>query len=254
MHSTMSAQAFPCTVIDWRVRLANERHRAMARVEFEEAMHHASVKLLLALAATLVVVAVGWHLSGRESWPLRNFPPATSGPIVCFGDSLVAGIGAESAAESYPAALQKQLGRQVVAYGVPGDGAADGWRRLQELPGLRGAVVIVTLGGNDILQHRPWPETATALGNIFSELQQRGALVVYTGVDHPLAPRLRGRQRALCREHGVLFVPQVLNGILANPRLVADPVHPNGDGYRIMAERVGAALAAKHIVAPADRG
>jgi lysophospholipase L1-like esterase len=136
----------------------------------------------------------------------------------------------------------------VVAHGVPGATASDGWRLLRELPALRGAVVIVTLGGNDILQRRPWPETAGALSDIFTELQRRGALVVYTGVDHPLTPRLRARQRTLCREHGVLFVPQVLRGILADPRRMADQVHPNGEGYRLLAERVSVALKARAVL------
>ena len=38
------------------------------------------------------------------------------------------------------------------------------------------------------------------------------------------------------------FIPDVLGGILTDPDLRADQVHPNGAGYGKMAERVAAAV------------
>ena len=198
----------------------------------------------LVIAAVLAVGALGFALRschGRlNTWPMVNSPPQ-SGAVVCFGDSLVSGVGADTPETTYPAWLGQDLHRTVTVFGVPGETAAEGWDRLRRSPEVRGGVVIVTLGGNDLLRQVHWETTAAALGSIFEELQRRGALVVFTGVEGPLG-RSAGRHRALCRKYGVLLVPDVLGGILNQEQLKADYVHPNGEGYRLMAERVGAAL------------
>jgi len=87
----------------------------------------------------------------------------------------------------------------------------------------------------------PWAETERGLRAVFREFQSRGAVVAFTGVEFPLfGGDLRGRQRRLCRECGVLFIPNILGGILTDSALRADQVHPNRVGYGKVAERVAA--------------
>ncbi len=38
--------------------------------------------------------------------------------------------------------------------------------------------------------------------------------------------------------HGALLIPDVLDGILSDPRLKADTIHPNAAGYALMTERI----------------
>ena len=42
----------------------------------------------------------------------------------------------------------------------------------------------------------------------------------------------------MLEQTGSVFVPNILGGILTNGKLRADQVHPNAEGYKIIAERV----------------
>jgi len=207
-----------------------------------------SLRTLSRLALAILILFLVWHGVGAwkrwrlNRWPIRNLPVA-SGPIVCFGDSLVSGVGASSASDTYPAQLGRQLGREVVANGIPGHTTADGLARLQEGKGPQdAALVIVTLGGNDMLNRIPLTTTVENLRRIFGELHSRGCVVAFTVVESPLSG---GRGKALtqlCKRQGVIVVPDLLGGILSNGKLKDDPIHPNDAGYAIVAERVAKAI------------
>jgi len=198
----------------------------------------------IAAAALLVVVAAVWLARRPErlnAWPIRNLP-VDAGPILCFGDSLVEGVGASAAGETYPAQLGVLLGRQVVAHGVGGMTTQDGRRRLDERPALRAPLVVVTLGGNDILRRTALDETLANLEAIFTELQDRGCVVAYCEVLGVVAGKRAKRHRELCRRLGVILIPDVLDDILGQDDMISDSIHPNDQGYRLMAGRVAAVL------------
>lgn len=176
-----------------------------------------------------------------NTWPITNLP-VRDGGILCFGDSLVAGVGAETKDRAYPAQLQDLLRRKVVAVGTLGQTAEEGLKKLQKDPRLRAPVVIVTLGGNDLMNRVELEDTLDALRGIFTELQGRRAVVVFTGIDSPMSSTRGEKYEQLCRETGVILVPNILKGIFRNEDLKADTVHPNGDGYAIFAQRVADTL------------
>ena len=71
--------------------------------------------------------------------------------IVCFGDSLTYGHGANSETESWPALLQKRVKIPVINSGRNDDTTADGILRFDEDVIFHNpAVVIFDFGGNDI--------------------------------------------------------------------------------------------------------
>ena len=110
---------------------------------------------------------------------------------------------------------------------------------LQQRPRL----VMLLLGGNDILVRIPKKETFRNLGHMIDRIQKQGAQVLLIGVRGGLlADAFEGKFQALAGEKGTHFIPNVLEGILGDPKLMADPLHPNDEGYRIMAERIGPAL------------
>jgi len=172
---------------------------------------------------------------------LRNLPPQND-QICCFGDSLVFGTGAANDDESYPGHLASMLGREVTKWGTPGDTTAQALAKCDRFMESRFGVVIVTIGGNDILKRVQWPETEKNLRSILQKIQGTGAVVVFTGVTGPLNPTRNKLYRKMCRELGVHYIPEILDGIKGNPDLSADSVHPNGKGYKIMAERITASL------------
>lgn len=199
-------------------------------------------KYLLFSMAVVAGMLVFAHLSGRRlnTWPMVNNPPG-DGAVLCYGDSLVSGVGADSADQAYPQQLERELGRAVEEHGTPGMTSKDGLDILMLNPSLSADVVVVTLGGNDILGRVSLEQTIENLRAIFTELQERGALVAFTAVDGMLGSRTKP-YRQLCRECGVILIPSVLKGIVDDPELKHDQIHPNGAGYAVMAERVADVL------------
>jgi acyl-CoA thioesterase I len=190
----------------------------------------------LMLGALLLLASCGGPVE------LANIPPQNT-QICCFGDSLVAGVGAGGNQHSYPAVLDTLLpDNEVVTLGKSGDTTADGLSKVAMFANKRFGVIVVTLGGNDILQRVHWDTTKANLHSLFQELKKTGAVVVFTGVTGPLNPTRNSHYARICEVEGVLLVPEILGGILSNSDLKADEVHPNADGYRIMAERVATAL------------
>lgn len=201
-----------------------------------------NTKRLLLVAGVLAAGLFLWHVRSPRlnTWPMRNHPPGP-GPVLCFGDSLVAGVGADTAADFFPRRLDERLNRRVAALGTPGMTTEEAVKRVRKDRRIVAPVVVVTLGGNDILQRVPLDETVENLRQLFAEFQRRGALVAYTGVDGPVGSRTK-RYRKLCRAHGVILVPSILKGIRDEPSLRSDQIHPNAKGYGVMAARAAEVL------------
>ncbi|HOR28573.1 MAG TPA: GDSL-type esterase/lipase family protein, partial [Candidatus Sumerlaeota bacterium] len=187
--------------------------------------------ILLAIAG--VVLAGGWWFArpGR----VRNSPPPP-GPIVAFGDSLTAGTGAPRGT-SYPDELARLIGRPVLNLGVPGETIADAARRVDDqLLALRPGIVIVLLGGNDVLRRQNLDESFDELERLVRRVQEAGAMVVVVGL-RGVTPvgGLGARYRRLARQTQALYVPNILGGVFSKRELMADGVHPNAAGYRVIA-------------------
>ena len=56
------------------------------------------------------------------------------------------------------------------------------------------------------------------------------------GIDIPLWGRGFGdAYKELAEKTGSVLVPNIFDGIIGKRRLMSDPIHPNGEGYVIMA-------------------
>jgi len=94
--------------------------------------------------------------------------------VVAFGDSITFGTGANRE-ESYPAVLEKLIGRRVVNAGVPGEVTADGLSRLPEiLAREKPALLILCHGGNDLLRRLNDQQTADNIRKMIRLARQRG--------------------------------------------------------------------------------
>lgn len=179
--------------------------------------------------------------AGRPSY--RNFPPTAAGPWVAFGDSLTEGSGASAGAD-YPAQLSAQLGIPILNRGVSGETSADGLRRLPAIEELNPRVVLLCFGGNDVLQKVPRGQMLSNLGEMIDRLQVRGSFVVLVGIRGAslVGDRNASGFKRLAKDKRVLLVPNILDGILGAPSLMADYVHPNDAGYAMIAQRIERAL------------
>jgi lysophospholipase L1-like esterase len=152
--------------------------------------------------------------------------------VLAFGDSLTHGTGA-APHESYPAVLEKLIGRRVVAAGVPGETSERGLARLPAVLDQTGPRLLVLChGGNDFLRKRPESEAAANVRAMVKLARDRGIDVVLVGVPRP---GLTGAPAAfyadIAREFGLPYDGKVLQKVLTDNALKSDWVHPNADGY-----------------------
>jgi acyl-CoA thioesterase I len=194
------------------------------------------------LSVVLIGGAVGWFYFQPPA-VVVNAPPRP-GPIVALGDSLTQGVGAPSN-QSYPDQLAAMLGRPVINAGVGGDTVAQAAERVdRDVLTCRPAIVIVLLGGNDLLHQDGLDQAFAALEQVIRRIQGQGAMVVLVGIsDLMLAGGLEGRYKKVAEQTGALYVPNILGGIFTRRSLMSDQVHPNAQGYRRMAQKIAKALA-----------
>lgn len=171
--------------------------------------------------------------------------------VIAFGDSLTAGYGASNG-EDYPSRLSTLAGVPVVNAGVSGDTTDAALKRLDpDVLSKNPRIVIVGLGGNDFLRGVPISSTETNLRTIVRQIQNGGAMVVLLGFSFPsITADYEGMYETVARGEGCLLVPGSLKGILTDPKLKSDEIHPNAQGYALMAERVSEPF--RKLLAKAD--
>jgi acyl-CoA thioesterase I len=155
--------------------------------------------------------------------------------IVCLGDSITSGVGA-SPGQPYPELLAAQLGTEVINQGVPGDTAEGGLARVDEALASEPWLVVVELGGNDILNRIPPERTEAALRQILERLLAARVAVVLVEVDVPFAGRYAEIYSRLGDDYDVPVLEDTLGEILTDASLKADPIHPNAQGHEVLAE------------------
>ncbi len=159
--------------------------------------------------------------------------------IISFGDSLTEGVGSGSE-KSYPTLLSEGLEVTVINAGRRGDTTAAGLSRLdRDVLERDPRLVIVLFGGNDFLRRIPLEKTREDLEEMIRRIQDRGAMVALVGLKLGLfGDEYSPLYKKVAEQYGALLVPNVLKGILSDPRLKSDTIHPNGEGYAVMAERI----------------
>jgi acyl-CoA thioesterase I len=203
---------------------------------------------------------------------ITNYPPR-NGPVIAFGDSLTAGVGASSG-QSFPEQLARKSGLTIVNAGRSGDTTRDALNRLNsDVLARDPSVVIVWLGGNDILQRYyervqegaenpnlsdsirllilritgklpdaqgiTEAETFANLRQIIEQIQADGAVVIVVGFSGGVFDaNLEQRYASVANQTGAIYVPNALGGIIGRPSLMSDLVHPNNTGYGLVADRV----------------
>jgi acyl-CoA thioesterase-1 len=198
-------------------------------------------------AATATVTAAARRPAGPERL------------VLAFGDSLYAGYGLDRG-QSLPDAVQARLRRDginatIVNAGVSGDTTAAGRQRLafvlDNLP-RKPDVVLLGLGGNDVLRQLPAAETRANMTAMLDELHKRGLPVVLTGMKAPPnlgADYVTAFDRIwpdLAKRDQAGLYPFVLDGVIGDPKLMqADRVHPNRAGVARIADRLTPLVAAE---------
>jgi acyl-CoA thioesterase-1 len=191
--------------------------------------------------------------AGFAGLPARAF--AAREPVVTIlGDSITAGLGLP-ADLALPVqlhlALEKLGVHNVVrGAGVSGDTSGDGAARMDFSVQPDTRVVVVALGGNDLLQGVDTKTTRANLDKILTRLKARRMGVVLAGLHAPpeigagYARDFNAIFPSLAKAHGVALYPDLLAGVERNSALnQGDAIHPNAKGAQIIATGLAKAVA-----------
>lgn len=172
--------------------------------------------------------------------------------VVAFGDSLYAGYGL-ALDESFPEQLEQALTARGFAAdvrnaGVSGDTTAAAQRRLAfTLDGLdrKPDLVMVNLGGNDMLRGIDPAETRRNLTAICEELKSRGIPILLTGMiaapnmGEDYSSRFNAIYRDLATQYEATLYPFFLEGVITDSAMMLpDRIHPNARGIETIAQNV----------------
>ncbi len=168
---------------------------------------------------------------------ITNYPSSGT-RLVAFGDSLIEGVGATSG-NDLVSQLSKKIGKPIVNLGVSGNTTAQGLARIDRIAPYNPKIVFVLLGGNDYLKKVPQKETAENIERIVIEIQRMGAVVVLLGVQGGiLGDPYEDMFEDIAERHGTVYVPNVLDGLVADMRYMSDGVHPNDAGYLKIVDKI----------------
>jgi acyl-CoA thioesterase-1 len=186
-------------------------------------------------------------------WSCKD-PPV----IVCFGDSLTAGMGAERS-QAWPALIQKRVKARVINAGRNGDSTLDALNRIEGVLSQKPDAVIVEFGANDVLQafhEMRAPDTEAMRENLAAivEKLKPGSKVFlvrfyspqmiadFSGGNEDLLYALDRLFASLKAEYGVELIGNMWDGVWGDLSLMYDGIHPNAAGYRVMADNYFNAL------------
>ena len=190
------------------------------------------------LAAALLVLALA---ACGERPKLEHL--ASDAVVLAFGDSLTYGTGATED-ESYPAELERLIGRRVVRAGVPGEVTAQALERLpQALDEHSPRLLLLCIGGNDFLQRLGTAQAEANVRAMVKLARSRGVDIVLIGTPEPgltLAPP--AFFAAIAADFRLPYEDAAMTQVLRDNALKSDPIHPNARGYRVIAERLAERL------------
>ena len=171
--------------------------------------------------------------------------------IVCFGNSLTAGMGLEPD-EAFPALLQGkldslQLDYKVINAGLSGETTASGKNRLNWVLNQKVDIFILELGANDGLRGIPLSETRNNLQSIIDMVRQKNPItkIILAGMQIPpnmgdaYTTEFRDIFPELAKKNNTAIIPFLLKDVAGIPALnQEDGIHPTKEGQAIVTQNV----------------
>ena len=166
--------------------------------------------------------------------------------VVCFGDSITAGLGLPEG-KSFPDALGRQLNAQgyryeVINQGTSGATTKDAVASLPAILRLHPEVVIVEFGGNDGLRGLPLEQTRRNLDQVLTTLEGEHIKILLAGITLPpnygpdYVQSFDEVFKTLAARHHVAFVPMIYKDLIHVPGTIQqDGIHPTAKGSEIIA-------------------
>lgn len=195
------------------------------------------------VTALVMIIVVAIFLWFKPTAVEISEPLALDATVLAYGDSLTYGKGARSSA--YPLVLERLINRRVINAGVSGEVSSSGLQRLGKvLKQYHPALVILCHGGNDILRRKSKEMLKENLRKMIALSKKSGAEVLLVGVPGfaLLGANTLALYSELSEEESVMYEGEVLEKIENDSSLKSDQIHPNAEGYKMMAASFKAVL------------
>jgi len=204
-------------------------------------MVHLKHLLMKVVFGVLIILSLGFSQDKQKT-------------IVFFGDSLTAGYGLDPV-HSFPSLIESKLQEEgdykVINAGLSGETSAGGLGRIDWILNQKVDVFILELGANDGLRGLPISSTRRNLQGIIDKVRKKspGVKIILAGMKVPpnmgadYAEQFDETFTKLAKENNIPLIPFLLDGVAGEEELnLADGIHPNIEGHKIVAENVLAVL------------
>jgi len=197
-----------------------------------------SLRQFVLLTAAIVLIAACSSKTKEQALPAGS-------RVLALGDSLTQGAGV-TPEEAWPDLLARKTGWVVVNGGANGDTSEAALRRLPNLLEQHNPVlVLVTLGGNDMLRHIPQQQTIANLEQMLTLIKAHGAKPVLLATPNPslmgavfqhlTAPDF---YRKVAEAQHIPLIEDAIADVISDPQLKGDPLHPNAAGHARLSEAI----------------
>ena len=189
-------------------------------------------------SALLLSVSLGFGCS-RTTPKFMKLPSGSK--VVALGDSLTFGYGADQS-QSYPAMLAIKTRWHIDNDGINGDTSEGVLNRLDAVIAKKPKLVLLGVGGNDVLQRINPATTKTHLMSIIKKLQDNHIAVVLIAEPYLSASVLFGKAsdnpiyKEIAKELDVPLFSEGWSKILSDDKLKSDQIHANALGYEKFAQ------------------
>lgn len=175
--------------------------------------------------------------------------------ILFYGDSLTAGYGL-SKEQAFPAIIDRQLNSnadqyKVINAGLSGETTAGGLNRLDWILKESVDIFILELGANDGLRGLPLSQTESNLQQIIDKVKEKNpnveiiiaGMMVPPNLGEEYTENFKSIYPRLAKKNNASLIPFLLQGVAGDENLnLADGIHPNVEGHKIVANNVLAVM------------
>lgn len=192
------------------------------------------------LALVSVGLAASIGMTGCSSEPQQAVLPAGS-TVVALGDSLTYGYGT-SLETAYPMVLAELSKWRVINAGVNGDTSADVLARVDETVKQAPDLVLLGVGGNDVLQRLSPDTTRANITATIDTLKSANIDVILIAEPYFSTSALFGKAsdnplyEDIASAQDVPLYSGGWSAVLSDDTLKSDRIHANQAGYRQFAE------------------